>query len=65
MSIVSDPLQQEERIELPSWFFDVDEEDEQPDFRRSLLQELEIDPNHIYKYVLAPFFIMPALIYLS
>lgn len=36
-------------IELPSWIFDVDDEDEiQGD--SSLLEELEIDPAHIYRY---------------
>jgi hypothetical protein len=36
--------------ELPSWIFDVDDEDEvQGD--ASLLEELEIDPGHIYRYM--------------
>ena len=35
-------------IELPGWIFDVDEEDV-VDNNSSLLQELEIDVNHIYK----------------
>lgn len=35
-------------IELPDWLFDVDEEDED-DLDSSLLQELEIDPEHIYR----------------
>jgi len=35
-------------IELPRWIFEVDEEDEiQGD--SSLLEELEIDPAHIYR----------------
>ncbi len=35
-------------IELPSWIFDVDDEDE-IDGDSSLLEELEIDPAHIYR----------------
>ena len=36
-------------IELPSWIFDVDDEDE-IEGNSSLLEELEIDPAHIYRY---------------
>ena len=35
-------------IELPSWIFDVDDEDE-IEGNSSLLEELEIDPAHIYR----------------
>lgn len=35
--------------ELPSWLFDVDEEDEDMSNGKSLLQELEIDVDHIYR----------------
>lgn len=35
-------------IELPSWIFDVDDEDE-IEGDSSLLEELEIDPAHIYR----------------
>jgi hypothetical protein len=35
-------------IELPSWIFDVDEEDE-IEGESSLLEELEIDPAHVYR----------------
>lgn len=38
-------------IELPSWIFDVDDEDE-IEGDSSLLEELEIDPAHIYRYFL-------------
>jgi hypothetical protein len=41
----------EERVELPSWIFDVDDNDEEDETRTSLLQELEIDPTHIYRFV--------------
>jgi hypothetical protein len=34
---------------LPSWWFEVDEEDD-IDTNTSLLQELEIDLPHIYRY---------------
>lgn len=37
-------------IELPSWIFDVDEEDE-IEGDSSLLEELEIDPAHISRYM--------------
>jgi hypothetical protein len=36
-------------IELPSWIFDVEDEDE-IEGDASLLEELEIDPAHIYRY---------------
>lgn len=35
--------------ELPSWLFDIDEDDEEFSNDTTLLQELEIDPEHIYK----------------
>jgi hypothetical protein len=37
-------------IELPSWIFEVDDEDEIAG-GSSLLEELEIDPAHIYRYL--------------
>ena len=40
--------QNQQGIELPSWIFDVDEEDE-IEGDSSLLEELEIDPAHIYR----------------
>lgn len=39
----------EERVELPNWMFDIDDEDETISSSKSLFQELEIDPNHIYR----------------
>lgn len=36
-------------IELPGWIFDVDEEDE-IDLNTPLLQELDIDLHHIFRY---------------
>lgn len=45
--------------ELPSWLFDIDVEDEENHNGESILQELEIDPAHIFNNVkwvfLAPF----------
>lgn len=35
-------------IDLPSWIFDVEDEDE-IEGDASLLEELEIDPAHIYR----------------
>lgn len=41
--------------DLPSWIFDIDDFDEDivPQ-QKSLLEELEIDPHHIYRYHLCP-----------
>jgi hypothetical protein len=38
---------------LPSWIFDIDDNDDNNDLpnQKSLLEELEIDPNHIYRLV--------------
>lgn len=36
-------------IDLPDWIFDVDSEDED-DGQSSLLQELEVDIGHIYRF---------------
>ncbi len=38
----------QQRVELPSWIFDIDEEDEE-ESKTSLLEELEIDPAQIYR----------------
>ena len=38
-------------IELPEWIFDVDEDDEASDnTSQTLLQELDIDANQIYRW---------------
>lgn len=42
-------LAPDERMELPNWMFDVDDEDDSPSTNRTLFQELEIDPTHIFK----------------
>lgn len=43
--------EREERVELPNWIFDIDDEDESATSSRTLFQELEIDPGHIYRFV--------------
>jgi hypothetical protein len=44
--------EREERVELPNWIFDIDDEDESATSSRTLFQELEIDPGHIYRNVM-------------
>lgn len=47
MEISSDEA--EEKVELPNWMFDIDDEDESANSSKTLFQELEIDPGHIYR----------------
>jgi hypothetical protein len=43
-------MQKKERKPLPGWLFDIiDDEDDDLKTQRSLLEELEIDPKHIYR----------------
>jgi hypothetical protein len=46
----SDLLNSETRHDLPNWLFDIEDEDRDESNQKSLLEELEIDPRHIYRY---------------
>lgn len=48
--IDASPDDVEEKVELPNWMFDIDDEDESANSSKTLFQELEIDPGHIYRY---------------